>query len=221
MSKNNNKNKVQVDNVQGKTALIRGIEDDAKREADQIIAHAEQAKVDRITAKDRQVAQILDEAKSKAGEQAEALRRHSASLVSVDTKRRNLRLKERVIRLILEKTSVKMAALVSSKGYGAVLGDWIAEGTIGLATDKAIVNATETERKLITRDILSEAEAGVKRRTGRNVSITLGDYPPLAQQGITVTSADGKTAFNNQVHTRLARIQVEIRKLIFKELFGE
>jgi vacuolar-type H+-ATPase subunit E/Vma4 len=221
MSKTNNKNKQELDNTQGKTALIHGIEDDAKQQADNIIASAEQAKQERIVAKDNQVKAILDEANAKVKAQVESIRKNTASLISVDKKRQSLQLREEIIRILTEKTLTKMGTLVGSKEYAQVLKAWIVEAMIGLGVEKANVNASAEERKLVTSVLLGEAEADVKTRTGRKVSISLLDSFPLAGQGITVTSADGKTAFNNQVKTRLTRYQTEIRKLIYKELFGE
>lgn len=221
MNKTNNKNRQDIDNSQGKSALIHGIEDDAKQQAENIIASAEQAKRERIVAKDNQVKAILDEANAKVKAQVESIRKNTASLVSVDKKRQSLQLREQIIRILTEKTLSKMGTMVGSREYPQVLRDWIVEAMIGLGVEKASVNASAEERKLVTSGLLSDAEADVKTRTGRKVSLTLSDSVPLAGQGITVTSADGKTAFNNQVKTRLARYQTEIRKLIYKELFGE
>ena len=41
----------------------------------------------------------------------------------------------------------------------------------------------------------------------------------LQAQGVVLTAADGRTAFNNQVPTRMLRRQREIRKLIYDVLF--
>ncbi len=49
--------------------------------------------------------------------------------------------------------------------------------------------------------------------TGGKISIKKSDENPLFAQGIVLTSINHKTAFNNQVPTRLLRYQSEMRKL--------
>jgi vacuolar-type H+-ATPase subunit E/Vma4 len=221
MSKTNGKNNRATGIEDGKTSLIRGIEDDAKKEAADILAAAEKARDERVAAGNKQVASILDEAKAKALEQVHAIAKNNVSLISVDTKRQMLRLHERIISLVMEEVQKKMESLVSSPGYPAMLKDWIIEAVMGIAGTDVSINASAAEKQLITQKLLRETEAEVGKLAGRKVSITLSDSPPLGSQGIMVTSLDGRTAFNNQVLTRLLRSQTEIRKLIYRELFGE
>jgi vacuolar-type H+-ATPase subunit E/Vma4 len=53
------------------------------------------------------------------------------------------------------------------------------------------------------------------------MTLTLSDTPPLKSQGVVLTAADGRTAFNNQVKTRMLRKQREIRMLIYNALFTD
>jgi V/A-type H+-transporting ATPase subunit E len=217
-----NSNIIQAnDSHEGKTALIQGIENDAKREAREIIEQAEESKKVRLEAADKQVTAILEEAKAKALEQVYAIKKNKASLISVDTKRQMLKLRENSMDRIMELVKKKMEAHVTSPEYSTLLKEWIVEAVIGLMAPAASVNASAQEKKLVTYKILIEAEEEVERLTGRKVLLNLSEFPPLLDQGIIVTSADGKTAFNNQVRTKLARSYSEIRKLIYTELFGE
>ena len=51
--------------------------------------------------------------------------------------------------------------------------------------------------------------------------ISLRDANPLKRQGVVVTAADGRTAYNNQVTTRIQRKEREIRMLIYDKLFAD
>jgi vacuolar-type H+-ATPase subunit E/Vma4 len=221
MSKTNDKNKQVIEINTGKSALIGGIEDDAKKEAASILAAAEKAKEERILARDKQVATILGDAKAKAKAQAEMIAKNNASLISVETKRKALRMQEQIIGEILEEAQKKIGTLVTSADYANTLKSWIVEGAAGIFAEAASVNASANEKPKITAKLLRESETEAERLSGRKIALSLSDAQPLANLGITVTSSDGKTAFNNQVHTRLLRYQAEIRKLIYRELFGE
>jgi vacuolar-type H+-ATPase subunit E/Vma4 len=68
--------------------------------------------------------------------------------------------------------------------------------------------------------MLSEIARRIQKQTGRQTSLTLSDARPLQSQGVVLTAADGRTAFNNQVRTRMLRKQREIRMLIYDTLFN-
>ena len=109
---------------------------------------------------------------------------------------------------------------VKQKGYSAVLLDWITEAALGLGADKAQVNASSEERSLITEALLAQACQQVNTRTGKTMQLTLADADPLDTQGILLTAADGRVAFNNQVKTRIMRNQRTIHQLIYEAVFA-
>ena len=82
-------------------------------------------------------------------------------------------------------------------------------------------NASERERTMIDYELLSETARRVHERTGKQVTLTLSNAPSLKAQGIVLTSTDGRTAFNNQVKTRMQRRQRDIRMKIYDALFTE
>jgi vacuolar-type H+-ATPase subunit E/Vma4 len=221
MSKANAKGKLIPGSDDGKSALIRGIEDDAAKQARDIVEAAEKSKRERIEASEKQAENIVNDAKAKALAEVRSIQASSRSLISIDTKRQMLKLQERAIAIIMEEVRNKMEALVVQPAYADMLRGWIVEGAIGLERDQVSVNASSREKKLITEKLLREAEKEFATLTGRTVTITLSKDESFADQGVIVLSGDKKTAFNNQVETRLARYENEIRKLIYRELFGE
>jgi vacuolar-type H+-ATPase subunit E/Vma4 len=95
----------------------------------------------------------------------------------------------------------------------------LTEAAIGLDAESVQINASETERKLIDDRLLSEVKDRIHEQTGRQVTLTLSDAQPLKHQGVILTAADGRTAFNNQVRTRMLRNKREIQTLIYNTLF--
>ncbi len=200
---------------------MRGIEEDARAEAEKILSGASLAAGNRRQAAGRQAAEILGEARRKAQEQVEAIRRGGASTITVQTRRLALRLREEVIREILAQTSARLSRLADEPDYRPVLLDWIAEAAIGLNVPEAVVAVSERERKWLDAKLLREAEEKVRALTGQAVRLELSDQPALALQGVLLTSRDGRVAYNNQVPTRMLRSQPAIRRIIHDELFGE
>jgi vacuolar-type H+-ATPase subunit E/Vma4 len=101
------------------------------------------------------------------------------------------------------------------------LAGWITEAAIGLDAESAKVNTSEKERALINDQLLSDIAEKIHTHTGRHAILTLSDSQPLKSQGVVLTAANGRTAFNNQVKTRMLRKQREIRTVIYNALFGE
>jgi vacuolar-type H+-ATPase subunit E/Vma4 len=114
----------------------------------------------------------------------------------------------------------KLDSMIGDWHYRSVLIDWITEGAIGLEAESAQINASESERALIDDEMLSEARARIGEHTGRQVTLTLSDSQPLKLQGVVLTAADGRTAFNNQIKTRILRSQRKIQALIYDTLFA-
>jgi vacuolar-type H+-ATPase subunit E/Vma4 len=111
--------------------------------------------------------------------------------------------------------------MTGDENYRSVLVNWITEAAIGLGAESARINASKEERALIDDRMLSEIARSIQKETGRQISMTLSDANPLQSQGVVLTAADGHTAFNNQVRTRMLRNQREIRTLIYNTLFND
>ena len=105
--------------------------------------------------------------------------------------------------------------------YRDVLKAWIVEAALGLRASEATVLATAAEMALIDDDLLAQTSAEVSRIAGTPVRLTRSKDWPANHQGVVLTSADRRTAFNNQVVTRLERYKGEIRKLIYGALRGQ
>ncbi len=202
---------------QDKTALILDIEADARAEAKGIIREAEARVAEKRTYTEKQVESILNEARAKAEEQSHIIRDKVRSAAEREVKRRSMRLRAAVVQDVMDRVEKRLAAMIDEPGYRSALVNWVAEAAIGLSAESAEVNASQKERDLIDEQLLAEAV----EQAGGQVALRLSSAPPLPGQGIVLTAADGRTAFNNQVKTRILRNRRRIQTLIHDCLFVE
>jgi vacuolar-type H+-ATPase subunit E/Vma4 len=205
---------------QGKEALISGIEADARTEEQRLLADARDQAVEKKKYAQQKIDSILNEARAKANEQAEIIKRKAISGVDLEIKRRSLQSRDAAIQEILEQVAKKLELAIDAPGYEDVLMNWITEAAIGLDADAARVNASAPERPLIDQAMLEQVREKVRSKTGKQVTLTLSDAPPLKGQGVILTTTDGRMAFNNQVRTRMLRKQRQMQKLIYDRLFA-
>jgi vacuolar-type H+-ATPase subunit E/Vma4 len=205
---------------QGKAALISGIEADAHAEEQRLLADAQAQAAEKKKYAQQKIESILDEARSKAAEQAESIKRKAISGVELEIKRRNLQVRDSLIQDLMDRVEKRLAATIDEPDYRTVLTNWIVEAAIGLDAEAATVNASQRERPLIDTAMLEQARQAVLSKTGKSVTLTLSDAPPLKGQGVVLTSHDGRMAFNNQVRTRMLRKQRQMHKLIYDGLFA-
>lgn len=202
-----------------KAALISGIETDAHAEEEKIIKEAENQAAEKRKYSEKKVESLLDDARKKAEEQAETAMKKIISGAEREVKRCSMRVRDAVMQNIMDRAEKKLSSMTGDENYRSVLIGWLTEAAIGLDAESVQVNASETERKLIDDRLLSEVKDRIHEQTGRQVTLTLSDAQPLKHQGVILTAADGRTAFNNQVRTRMLRNKREIQTLIYNTLF--
>ena len=202
-----------------KAALISGIETDAHAEEEKIIKEAENQAAEKRKYSEKKVESLLDDARKKAEEQAETARKKIISGAEREVKRCSMRVRDAVMQNIMDRAEKKLSSMTGDENYRSPLIGWLTEAAIGLDAESVQVNASETERKLIDNQLLSEVKDRIHEQTGRQVTLTLSDAQPLKHQGVILTAADGRTAFNNQVRTRMLRNKREIQTLIYNTLF--
>jgi vacuolar-type H+-ATPase subunit E/Vma4 len=204
-----------------KAALIAGIEEDARAEEKQLLEEAQKRAQEKKVYAEKKVESILADAQRDGQEQGEAVKRKIVSGVELEVKRLSMRSRDAVMQEITGRVEAKLASMIDTPEYTSTLTDWIAEAAAGLGADAAQVNASDREKPLIDEHRLSQAAQKAAERTGKPVTLTLSDAQPLKSQGVVLTAADGRTAFNNQIKTRMMRRQREIRTLIYDTLFAD
>lgn len=205
---------------QGITALISGIEADAHAEEQKLLEDARRAADEKRHYARQKIESILNDARSKAAEQAESIRRKNLSAVEMEIKHRGLEMRDALVHRIMDRVEERFASMIDEPDYRTTLTNWIVEAAIGLEADAVQVNASHRERPLIDAAMLQRVAERVRAQTGRQVTLTLSERPPLKNQGVVLTTVDGHMAFNNQVRTRMLRKRREIQKQMYDRLFA-
>ncbi len=204
----------------GQSELIAGIERETAEEIERLKKETAKSLAERREATRRQIEGIRAEAERRAEEQARIIRKEAQAQGAVETHRIELRARDEVFAGVLARVRARLAALIDRPDYGEILTAWIVEAAIGLGEARASVNASGRERLLLPA-VLKEAERKAAEITGRAVSLSESSDPPLSGQGVVLTSVASRTAFNNQVETRLLRFHTEIQRMIYEALQAE
>lgn len=200
--------------------LISGIENDAKQEAQRIIEDAKKTASDKQLSKEMQLNAIKRDADKKIEQQVVVIEKNTLSAISVEKKRIVLKIREKIINNVTDRVREMISAKVNDTSYPEIVKSWILEAAIGLGEQEAVINGSPNELKIMTDSFLRDTEKKYNALTGGNIRLIKSDKNPLFAQGIVLSSKDNRTAFNNQVPTRLMRYQTEIRKIIYKEFFA-
>ncbi|MHC4626385.1 MAG: V-type ATP synthase subunit E [Planctomycetota bacterium] len=204
-----------------KAALIAGIEKDARAEQEKIIDEARVQAAEKKKYSERKIESLLAETQTKAQEQAEAAKKKIVSAAEREVKRRSMGIRDIVMQEIMDRVEKKLGSITGDENYRHALIVWLTEAQIGLDAKSARVNASAQERRIIDERMLSEVSRRVRKQTARQVELVLSDAEPLKSQGVVLTADDGRTAFNNQVRTRMLRKKREIQMLIYDTLFAD
>lgn len=205
---------------QDKAALISGIEAEARAEEQQIIEAAQKQADEKRKFAEKKIESILNDARKEAKEKAEKVKSKILSSLKLEVKRQSMHAQDLLMQDVIAKVEKKLFTMIDDTNYRSVLINWIAEAAIGLDAESALINASEKERLLIDDKLLSQAGEKIRSQSGKEIELKLSEEQPLKSQGIVLTAADGRTAFNNQVKTRMLRNQRKIRTLMYNKILA-
>ena len=205
----------------GKAELISGIESDARIEEEEIIKEAEKRAAEKKKYSEKKIEALLNDAGSEAQRQAEAVMRKMLSGVELELKRHSMSVRSALIQDIMNRIENKLASMIGDANYRLVLINWIVEAFIGLGAEAAQINTSQKERAFIDDQLLSEVKENINMQTNKQAQLILSDAGPLKSQGVVLTAANGRIAFNNQVKTQMLRNQREIRTLIYNAVLAD
>ena len=205
----------------GKTELISGIESDARIEEKEIIKEAEKRAAEKRRYSEKKIEALLKDAQSEAQRQAQAIMEKMLSAVDLELKRHSMSVRSDLVQDVMNRVEDKLASMTGDENYRSVLINWIVEAFVGLGAESAQINASKKERAFIDDRLLSEVKEKIHMQTDKQAQLQLSDAESLASQGVVLTAADGRTAFNNQVKTRMLRKQREIQVLIYNAVFTD
>jgi vacuolar-type H+-ATPase subunit E/Vma4 len=202
---------------QSNEVLIAGIEADAKEEEERLLAEAGQQAADKRKYGAQKIEAVRADTRLRSEKQAEEIKRRMNSGVELELRRRSLRLHDAILQDLMKRVEERMKTRITTPGYREVLANWMIEAARGLNVDAAIVNSSAAERELIDDTLLRE----VMEKLENKVKLTLSESDPLDLQGVVLSSANGRLAYNNQVRTRIRRHRREINDLVLEALFDE
>ena len=205
----------------GQAELISGIESDARIEEEEIIKEAEKRAAEKRKYSEKKIEALLNDANSEAQRQAQAIKAKVLSGVELELKRHSMSVRSALVQDVMSRVEDKLASMAGDENYRSVMINWIAEAFIGLGAEAAQINASQKERALIDDRLLSEVKEKIHMQINKQAQLKLSDAEPSKYQGVVLTAADGRTAFNNQVKTRMLRKQREIQMLIYNAVFTD
>ena len=205
----------------GKQELLSGIEADILAEKQQIIDDAEKQIAEKKKYSEKKIESILKDAEKQAQEKAEIVKRKITSSVGLEVKRRKLKVRDEVVKEIINRVEKKIESQMTSDDYRNFLIDWLTEAAIGLGAESASINASQQEKQFIDEQMISRVKEKVQAYNNKQVKLELSQSQPLKDQGVVVVSSDGRTAFNNQIKTRIMRKDRVIRNLLDNNLFND
>lgn len=197
--------------------VISGILEQAKAEAKKIRDDASSTATVRRQALSTRVERIHSESDERAKAEIQRIKRRYRAARQVEERRARLRLEQKVYSDVLDGVRKRLEALVEQPEYDEILKGWIAEAAIGLGAPEARVRVSAAETACAER-VLPDAESTAASILGTSCSLSLDKDQPLPQQGVVALSLDGSTAFNNQLDTRLARYEPQLRAIVTEEV---
>lgn len=200
--------------------LLEGIREITEKEIAELRAAADRFAAQKRESAEAEARRMRSEVESRVAAQAARLERRAKATKENERHRILLDTEEQIFALVLEGAMKRLRELIGSPEYPDLLRQWIVEAAIGLGSERAFVQCSAAERE-ICGEVLPSAVDEVLRRTGRKVDLELSPGAPLAEQGVILTAASGRTAYNNQVRTRLLRREALVRRAIFDALESE
>jgi len=195
-------------------ALSREVLDEARTEADQILADAK-AKADIIRQHAlEQAAAEREEILRRARQEADHIRRQAIASAQLQARKLQLERREKLLNNVFDAVQQRLPSVQQWSDYDQIVRRLIREAVAHLATDEVHIRADEQTQKLLTDEVLAELskELGVQLQLGT----------PLEHgTGVIAETVDGRRQYDNTLEARLNRQQGELRSAVYRLLMGE
>ena len=199
--------------------LIDGIIKNAEQEAEEILQKAEKNISEQDSSFNTVLERIRKETDQKISLKLEELSKRAEASVQSETRRRNLRQREKINEEVTATFLDMISDLIPTAEYREFLCKLIAEGAIAVNDSEVRVRASFREE--ITPEMLKKAEDLVLEETGCRISIKRSDAEPLTGPGVVVESSNGRISYNNQIESRLRRFDEDVKMIIINGLEKE
>lgn len=200
--------------------LGQEIRTQSEKEADSILnqANAEAAQI--IKRAQEQGDEIRHEILKKAQAQADQVKRKILSSVHLEVKRQKLNTREKILSQLFQLVESKLEAFSQDKVYASFLKKLVVEGILAIDSESVRLLPGQTEKVLLTKQMLGQIKKEVQSTTGWSPEIAIAERP-LPDSGVVIVSSDERMLFDNRFKTRIQRNQNEMRLEAVKRIFNE
>lgn len=195
-------------------ALTSAVLNEARTEAEQILADAK-AKAEAIRQRaQEQAAAERTEVLERASREAEYIRRQVIATTQLKARTLQLERREKLLDSAFEAARQELPTVQQRTDYDQIARRLLREALIHLGTNTARVRADEQTQMLLTGQVLAEIikELGVQVQLGT---------PLKRGTGVIVETVDGHRQYDNTLEARLSRLQNVLRSQVYHLLMGE
>ena len=185
---------------------VKTILEQAEAEVRKVMAEAEVA-----AEKIRQ--EILHQAHTKS----DGLYKKILSGVHLEVKKARLKAREDLLGELFKAVEAEYQAFRKTPAYGDTVYQWVLEGLLALNQDKVEIRCGEPEKEWLQPKQIQAIQKAAQAQTGMSYSADISKSS-LDQGGIIVSSADGRTRFDNSFEARIRRMQDDMRWLSIQKI---
>jgi vacuolar-type H+-ATPase subunit E/Vma4 len=194
--------------------LERAVLNEARAEAEQILAEA-QTRADAIRQRaQKQAAAERAEVLQHAAQEADRLRSQAIATTQLKARTMQLDHREKLLEKIFKDAREQLPTVEQWSNYNQIAVHLLREALVQLAVKKINIRADESTGKLLNEKVLGEIGADLKLE----LRLT---HPLEKGTGVIVETHDGHLHFDNTLETRLNRLQNLLRAPVYHLLMGE
>ena len=171
--------------------LRKRIEEDALREAEAIISHAERSANELRKRYSSDAEKVRREIVGKAKTEGDVVKKRTLSGVNLETKRMSLQAREEVIAEVFSKAMAKLEKLRKEDGYRDILRDLHLEAFGALEEKDVVAVFDESDRSLADERLISEAESHLRETYGNDIRLEVSEDFHSSGGGVILRSRDG------------------------------
>jgi vacuolar-type H+-ATPase subunit E/Vma4 len=189
---------------------------DARKKAEQTLAQAEREAEAILGAAAKDAEATVQKALDAARRRADAAAQATLATVVQETHRNLLEAQEGELAKLFDAARARLADR-EAYDYPAVLAGLAANAMASICADQVVIELAEADRAIAADSWLGE----VRRRVGRDVSISVSPQAAPIDGGVIVRSADGRLLYDNSFAARLRRLAPVLRRELAAKVFAE
>jgi V/A-type H+-transporting ATPase subunit E len=199
----------------GVTAIANEVIGDIQKEAEAIIASAENEAKETLRVSKEQADKTYHAILVEANHKGEAEKRKIASVTEVELRNQLLQAKEDLVDEAFQKALVRLKEFVETDDYPNYLLKLVEQIAKQMDQKVLVLEVNAKDKAILTPDALKKASQKAK------VDFKLSEETPNYIGGCKVQSEDGKIVYDGTLDNRLGELKPALRAQIAKSLFGE